>query len=154
MLVLRHVLACTLAVASALGSAHPEEDPLVAAQILTDPYAYDFPRLGATGGSLFPMRHCHGFKLEEATVDAIQEQLSKGVFTSVQLLECYLDRIAQTQPYLKYVSNHINRNAWCSSHLIVLSFNIIQMHMPSLISWMKSARKARSGVLFTGFLSL
>lgn len=86
---------------SAVASSHEEVDLLVASQILTDPYAYDFPRLGAPGSSLFPMRHCHGFKLEEASVDDIQACLSNGTFTSVQLLECYLDRIAQTQPYLK-----------------------------------------------------
>lgn len=78
-----------------------EVDGLVASQILTDPYAYDFPRLGAPGASLFPMRLCHGFKLEEASVDEIQAQLSNGSLTSVQLLECYMDRIYQTQPYLK-----------------------------------------------------
>ena len=87
--------------AVATGYYRPENDSLVASQILTDPYAYDFPRLGAPGASLFPMRLCHGFKLEEATVDDIQAQLTNGTFTSVQLLECYLDRIAQTQPYLK-----------------------------------------------------
>lgn len=76
-------------------------DPLVDSQILTDPYAYDFPRLGAPGASLFPMRHCHRFKLEEASIDELQAQLSIGALTSVQLLECYVDRIYQTQPYLK-----------------------------------------------------
>lgn len=87
---------------SAVASLHERQvDTLVASQILTDPYAYDFPRLGAPGASLFPMRPCHGFKLEEATVDEIQAQLSNGTFTSVQLLGCYLDRIYQTQPYLK-----------------------------------------------------
>lgn len=79
----------------------PEVDSLVASQTLTDPYAFDFPRLGAPGASLFPMRRCHGFKLEEASIDGIQNHLSNGTFTTVQLLECYLDRIFQTQPYLK-----------------------------------------------------
>lgn len=78
-----------------------EVDPLVASQILTDPYAYDFPRLGAPGASLFPMRLCHGFKLEEASVDDLQRRMSNGSLSSVQLLDCYLDRIYQTQPYLK-----------------------------------------------------
>lgn len=86
------------------GHEHEHEhgiDTLVASQILTDPYAYDFPQLGVSGASLFPMRHCHGFKLEEASIDEIQAQLSNGALTSVQLLECYMDRIHQTQPYLK-----------------------------------------------------
>jgi amidase len=97
---LLNVLVSGLALAGS-AVATKEADSLVASQILTDPYAYDFPRLGANGSSLFPMRHCHGFKLEEASVDDLQERLSNGTFTSVQLLECYLNRIAQTQPYLK-----------------------------------------------------
>jgi amidase len=81
-------------------------DSLVDSQILTNPYQYDFPRLGAPGAKLFPMRRCHGFKLEEATIDQIQGRLENGTFTSVELLECYLDRIHQTQPYLKYVQKY------------------------------------------------
>lgn len=92
-----------LALAGSALAHKPENDSLVDSQILTNPYAYDFPRLSAHGSSRFPMRHCHGFKLEEASIDEIQKQLSKGTFTSVQLLECYLDRVYQTQPYLKYV---------------------------------------------------
>ncbi|KAJ6037204.1 hypothetical protein N7540_001483 [Penicillium herquei] len=88
------------------GSAIAKVDPLVSSQILTDPYAYDFPILGAPGSSQFPMRKCHGFTLEEASVDDIQLRLSNGTFTSVQLLECYLDRIAQTQPYLNAILQH------------------------------------------------
>jgi amidase len=87
---------------SAIAVPHNQDvDSLVASQILTDPYAYDFPRLGAPGASLFPMRLCHGFKLEEASVDDLQKRMSNGSLTSVQLLDCYLDRIYQTQPYLK-----------------------------------------------------
>jgi amidase len=86
-------------------------DSLVESQILANPYQYDFPRLGVPGAKLFPMRHCHGFKLEEASVDQIQERLENGTFTSVELLECYLDRVHQTQPYLKYVPNPRNEFA-------------------------------------------
>ncbi|KAJ5310101.1 uncharacterized protein N7443_002562 [Penicillium atrosanguineum] len=88
---------------SVIASSARDNDTLVASQILTDPYAFDFPRLGSPGASLFPMRHCHGFKLEEASVDDIQERLTNGSFNSVQLLECYLDRIYQTQPYLNAI---------------------------------------------------
>lgn len=80
-----------------------ETDYLVDSQILTDPYLYDFPRLGGDGAAQFPMRTCHGFQLEEATVDQIQTELANGTFTSVELLKCYMDRVYQTQPYLKYV---------------------------------------------------
>lgn len=99
---LLQVIVSGLALAgSAIATRHEEVDHLVASQVLHDPYKYDFPRLGAPGASLFPMRRCHGFKLEEASVDEIQAQLSNGNFTSVELLQCYLDRIHQTQPYLK-----------------------------------------------------
>ncbi|KAJ5807363.1 hypothetical protein N7447_010819 [Penicillium robsamsonii] len=80
-----------------------ESDSLVDSQILTDPYLYDFPRLGGEGASQFPMRPCHGFQLEEATIDQIQAQLELGTFTGVQLLECYMDRVHQTQPYLNAI---------------------------------------------------
>jgi amidase len=80
-----------------------QSDCLVDSQILTDPYKYDFPRLGGDGAAQFAMRPCHGFKLEEATIDQIQAELEIGTFTGVQLLECYMDRVHQTQPYLKYV---------------------------------------------------
>ncbi|KAJ6102863.1 hypothetical protein N7486_005290 [Penicillium sp. IBT 16267x] len=102
---LLHALVSGLALAGS-AVATQEVDSLVASQILTDPYAYDFPRLGANGSSLFPMRHCHGFQLEEASVDDLQNGLSNGTFTSVQLLECYLNRISQTQPYLNAILQH------------------------------------------------
>ena len=98
-----HALVSGLALASSAIAATDGQvvDPLVASQILTDPYAYDFPRLGALGASLFPMRPCQGFKLEEASVDDLQRLMSNGSLTSVQLLDCYLDRVYQTQPWLK-----------------------------------------------------
>ncbi|KAG2417682.1 hypothetical protein HFD88_008901 [Aspergillus terreus] len=92
-----------------------DADPLVASQILTDPYAYDFPRLGAPGASLFPMRLCQGFKLEEASVDDLQQRMSNGSLTSVQLLDCYLDRIYQTQPYLNAILQ-LNPDAHAIAH--------------------------------------
>ncbi|KAE8355092.1 alpha-glucosidase [Aspergillus coremiiformis] len=85
-----------------LGSTNTD-DALVASQILTSPYAYDFSALGTNGASLFPMRLCNGFKLEEASIDAIQEQLEVGNLTSVDLLQCYLERIYQTDSYLSAI---------------------------------------------------
>ncbi|KAJ5563268.1 hypothetical protein N7535_008432 [Penicillium sp. DV-2018c] len=91
-------------VSSVLASkAAPKVDTLVESQILTDPYAHDIPRLGADGASFFAMRKCHGFTLEEASIDQIQAQLENGTFTTVQLLECYMDRVYQTQPYLNAI---------------------------------------------------
>ncbi|KAJ5939770.1 hypothetical protein N7466_002904 [Penicillium verhagenii] len=114
---LLHAIVGGLALASSVvgNKERREVDSLVASQILTDPYAYDFPRLGAPGASQFQMRLCHGFQLEEASVDDIQARLTNGTFTSVQLLECYLDRIAQTQPYLNAILQH-NPDAYKIAH--------------------------------------
>jgi amidase len=49
----------------------------------------------------FPMAKCHGFQLEEASVDAIQQQLANGHLTSRQLVQCYLDRINTVNPYMQ-----------------------------------------------------
>ncbi|KAJ5215142.1 hypothetical protein N7468_010821 [Penicillium chermesinum] len=49
------------------------------------------------------MRRCQGFKLEEASIDEIQAQMSHGTFTSAELLQCFLDRAYQTQPYLNAI---------------------------------------------------
>lgn len=52
---------------------------------------------------LFPMAPCGSFKLEEATIDQMQQAMSSGELTSVQLTLCYLSRIYQTQSYTKSV---------------------------------------------------
>lgn len=54
---------------------------------------------GTTG--LFPMPQCHGFTLEEATIDQMQRALSWGQLSSQQLVTCYLQRIYQTDQYIK-----------------------------------------------------
>ncbi|KAA8650246.1 hypothetical protein EYZ11_003836 [Aspergillus tanneri] len=99
------LLFLALASSLAVASSTPQDinDSLVASQIVNDPYAYDFPRLGSDGAGFFPMRLCNGFKLEEASIDAIQEQLAGGHLTSVQLLQCYLERVYQTDPYLRAI---------------------------------------------------
>ncbi|KGO41805.1 Amidase [Penicillium expansum] len=94
-----------------------ETDYLVDSQILTDPYLYDFPRLGGDGAAQFPMRTCHGFQLEEATVDQIQTELANGTFTSVELLKCYMDRVYQTQPYLNAILQ-VNPDAYTIAKLL------------------------------------
>lgn len=50
---------------------------------------------------LFPMPHCNGFKLEEATIDQMQKALNEGQINSQQLAACYLRRIYLTQDYIK-----------------------------------------------------
>ena len=54
---------------------------------------------GTTG--LFPMPPCGGFHLEEASIDDMQQAMANGDLTAVQLTLCYLERIYQTQDYLK-----------------------------------------------------
>jgi amidase len=76
----------------------------VIAQTLESPYPYIFPLLqnGSQADSgQFPMPMCHGFKLEEATIDELQEELSSGRLTSVKLVLCYLRRIYQTDSYIQ-----------------------------------------------------
>jgi len=79
---------------------------LVESQTLDSPTPYDFPLLqnGAMAYSgQFPMPMCHGFTLEEATIDQLQQYLSTGNLTSVQLALCYLKRIYQTDEYIRSV---------------------------------------------------
>lgn len=73
-------------------------------QELESPYPYEFPVL--QNGSLadsgqFPMPLCHGFQLEEATIDQLQQVLSNGTLTSVKLAMCYMKRIYQTDGYIR-----------------------------------------------------
>jgi amidase len=95
---IRHLLLLPLLLAA---NAQPAEDHLLDVQTYWNPSVYDFPVLGTNGSSLFPMRPCHGIQLEEATIDDLQEYLSAGKLTTLQLLHCYLDRIFQTDSYLK-----------------------------------------------------
>ena len=88
--------------------AHPSGDNyggdgsgLAASEILNDPYPYYFPQLNADASHLFPMPLCHGFQLEEATIDQIQAALAHGRLTSEQLVTCYLTRNYQVAEYIK-----------------------------------------------------
>ncbi|KAL2842381.1 amidase signature domain-containing protein [Aspergillus pseudoustus] len=81
-------------------------DSLVMSQVLADPNAYDFPPVNSNGADLFPMRPCKGFQLWEASIDDLQELLSTSKLTSVDLLQCYLERIYQTDSYLKAIIQH------------------------------------------------
>jgi len=51
----------------------------------------------------FPMPKCHGFTLEEASIDAIQKRLESGHLTSHQLVECYVERVNTINPFMKGV---------------------------------------------------
>ncbi|KAG6010296.1 hypothetical protein E4U21_007345 [Claviceps maximensis] len=52
---------------------------------------------------LFAMADCHGFRLEEATIDEMQTAMASGRLTSVQLVQCYMTRTFQTQQYINSV---------------------------------------------------
>lgn len=74
-------------------------------QTLESPFPYYFPQLGsgdAANSGQFPMPLCHGFKLEEATIDQLQNAMDKGTLSSVKIVMCYLQRIYQTDAYLRY----------------------------------------------------
>lgn len=57
----------------------------------------------AASNNLFPMAKCHSFKLQEASIDEIQKALGDGRLTSVQLVQCYMTRMYQTDQYIKCV---------------------------------------------------
>lgn len=64
------------------------------------PFPYNFPD-HSNLDNLFPMPDCHGLILEEATVDFLQNAMSKGQLTSTKIALCYLRRIYQTDDYTK-----------------------------------------------------
>lgn len=74
-------------------------------QILETPFPYDFPNM-EDQLNLFPMPLCNGLRLEEATIDQLQDAINHGRLTSTQLITCYLQRISQTDSYIKYVVFH------------------------------------------------
>lgn len=75
-------------------------------QILETPFPYAFPNMD-TPTNLFPMPPCQGLTLEEATIDQLQDAMNHGRLTSTQLVTCYLQRIYQTDSYIKYVVFHV-----------------------------------------------
>lgn len=77
---------------------------LVSSQDVSSPFPYEFPYLGNVSdvdARRFPMPACDGIVLEEATIDQLQEAMSTGRLTAVQIAICYLQRIYQTDSYVK-----------------------------------------------------
>ncbi|KXS93785.1 hypothetical protein AC579_3356 [Pseudocercospora musae] len=73
-------------------------------QILLQPYGHGFPAINTSETTaLFPMARCHGFKIEEATIDQLQDYLKNGSFTAQQLAVCYVRRMWQTHDYINLV---------------------------------------------------
>ena len=95
---------CFIAICLAHPATHFVNDSYVNSQTLQDPYPYDFPVLqngSLVDDGLFPMPLCHGFKLEEASIDQLQQALSNGTLTSVKLALCFLKRIYQIDGYIR-----------------------------------------------------
>ena len=76
---------------------------LGAQQVLTSPFPYNFPDYDAAPTALFPMPPCNGITLEEATINQLQDAMSSGMLTSVQILDCYMTRVTQTNTYINAV---------------------------------------------------
>ncbi|KAL8685697.1 MAG: hypothetical protein Q9218_007594 [Villophora microphyllina] len=53
--------------------------------------------------NLFPMPLCNGVRLEEASIDQLQNHMKEKRLTSVQLVECYLQRLFQVGEYINPV---------------------------------------------------
>ena len=73
---------------------------LALSETLTSPFPYEFPAF-ADAQNLFPMPLCNGVRLEEATIDELQDAMANGQLTSTQITLCYLQRIYQTDEYIK-----------------------------------------------------
>lgn len=85
---------------------------IVESQTLESPHPYEFPALqnGSNGDSgQFPMPKCHGFQLEEATIDQLQRALSKNELSSVQIVTCYWQRMLQVDEYIRSVMSFAPR---------------------------------------------
>ena len=89
------------ALGSPLLSSNHNDTGLAISQILNDPFPYAFPQQELRGSILFPMPLCKGLKLEEATIDQLQHWMSLGKLSTRQLVECYIDRITQTDGYIR-----------------------------------------------------
>ena len=92
--------------AAVVGASSPSYDTsngtgLANSQILNDPFPYYFPEQDASPARLFAMPRCQGVDIEDASIDQLQQWLTSGDLTSVQLLTCYIQRHLQTGQYIK-----------------------------------------------------
>lgn len=76
-------------------------------QIINSPDPYDFPVLDFDENgeeySPFPMRKCNGIVLEETTIDQLQRYMDSRILSSVKLATCYLERIQQTDDFIRAI---------------------------------------------------
>jgi hypothetical protein len=93
----------------------------------------------------FPMPLCYGYVIEEASINTIQQYISNGNLTSVQLTKCLLQRIAQLNLYLGYsLNSHTNE-------VLLLKPILMLWTSPRPLTW--NMHKARYTALFMGFPS-
>ncbi|CZR60641.1 related to glu/asp-tRNA amidotransferase subunit A [Phialocephala subalpina] len=93
---------CSIRTPSAAYSA----SSLAEGQTLASPFPYQFPVFqdGPSADETdFPIPLCNNFKLEEASIDQLQDAMSDGKLTSVQIVECYLQRVHQVDQYLRAI---------------------------------------------------
>jgi hypothetical protein len=58
-----------------------------------------YNNVSATAWHAMPL--CKGYKIEDATVDDLQDFMANGNLTTVQLVTCYMQRYYQTNQYIK-----------------------------------------------------
>lgn len=74
---------------------------LASTQVVDQPFPFLYPNFDASPQSRFPMPLCKSVTLEEATIDQLQAAMNQGSLTAVDIVNCYLDRIEQTNGYIK-----------------------------------------------------
>jgi amidase len=69
-------------------------------------FAFGADAANTTGTSWrnpFPLKPCHDVDIQDITVLQLQAHFANGSLTSVQLAQCYVDRIEETNPYVHHV---------------------------------------------------
>ncbi|KAL8947504.1 MAG: hypothetical protein Q9222_006223 [Ikaeria aurantiellina] len=81
----------------------PEITSIPSSRLLDHDFLYRYPLQNATANeanSLNVLALCNGVVIEEATIDQLQQYLSDGNLTSVQLTTCYMQRVFQVERYI------------------------------------------------------
>ena len=74
---------------------------IATSQLLNQPFPFDYPDTDANAAALFPMPKCQNITLAEATIDQLQDAMNSKLSTSVDIVNCYLTRVDQTNDYVK-----------------------------------------------------
>jgi amidase len=80
--------------------------PLIKRLVFLALVAFSVDATDTTGTSWtnpFPVKPCHGIDIQDITVLQLQAHFAKGSLTSVQLAQCYVDRIRETNSYVHHV---------------------------------------------------